>query len=299
MTSRLRDRLKKMLPAGLRTYLRRAETYAARLVYWTRIAYAARGERPEDRRAVRSAFLRCPLTALSGIDHWQDPTLARDARIRIRGVGLFDVRAGADDLHHVLPGREPEVFDAIRTWLRPGDTFVDAGANIGFYTILASRIVGGEGRVVAIEMMPDTAAILRRHVAINDAGNVAVVEHALCETANLEIEARVDDGKFGQASIRRAEGGRVVHVRTETLDNLLDGVEHVRLMKMDLEGAEHLALAGARSVLRRTDALLFEALPGSEDVLPLLARHGFTVTSLNGRDHLAVKADKQASYEHS
>ena len=286
-----RQALKVYLPSAVHTPIRRLDTYIRRLTYWAQIVRDTRGEGPEDRRAVWSAFLRSPLTALADIDRWQDPTLTRDARVCIRGVGRFDVRAGADDLHHIFPGREPEVYKAIRTWLRTGDVFVDAGANIGFYTIVASRIVGPQGRVIAVEMMPDTAGVLRRHVEINDATNVEIVEHALSDIRGREIEARVEQGKFGQASIRRAEGGTVVRVGTETLDNLLSGLGRIRLMKMDLEGAEHAALLGARSGLDRIDAILFEALPGSDDAAPILIQHGFTVRSLSRRDHIAVRAD--------
>lgn len=286
----MRQALKEHLPDVIQLPVRRAETYVNRLTYWTRIACTVRGVEADDQRTLRSAFWRSPLTALENLDQWQDPALARDARVQIPRVGRFDVRAGADDLHHIFPGREPEVFEAILTWLRPGDVFVDAGANIGFYTILASGLVGPRGRVIAIEMMPDTAAILRRHVEINDAANVEIVEHALSDRDDREIEARVDAGKFGQASILRTEGSTIVRVRTATLDRLLEGVGPIRLMKMDLEGAEHAALMGATSVLGKIDAVLFEALQGSDDVVPLLTRHGFTVTALSGRDHIAVRA---------
>src|SRR5918999_429024 len=67
---------------------------------------------------------------------------------------------------------EPDVSHVIARMLRPGDTFVDVGANIGYHNLLASKAVGPGGSVVAIEALPATYQTLSRHVRANEAGNV-------------------------------------------------------------------------------------------------------------------------------
>lgn len=292
ITPTLRSTLKSVLPSFLRTPAARTETYLRRLRNWVQVLRYVRGLSFADRRAVWSAFFAAPVTSLFGLDRWRDPMLARDATVEVADIGRFHVRAKCDDLWHVLPSRERAVLEAIRTRLKPGDTFVDAGANIGFYTILASKLVGPTGQVKAIEMMPDTAAILREHIRINGATNVTVVEKALSDVAGQSVTARVAEGKSGQASISTAavaDGKREVKVLTTTLFDILADVKHVRLMKMDIEGAEEMALRGAGEALEQFDDIVFEALGGELKVGSIWRDRGFTLSSLDGRNFIASR----------
>nr|WP_245198141.1 FkbM family methyltransferase [Sphingomonas kaistensis] len=174
--------------------------------------------------------------------------------------------------------------------LRPGDRFVDAGANIGFYALRAAQLVGPRGEVVAIEMMPGTAASLRANVAASGAGNVTVVEKALADVDGQVLEASADPSKLGQASIAAVEGGRRslrLKVETARLDSLLPEGP-VALMKMDLEGAEFDALQGAAGLLGRVDALVYESNGDDPRIERLLKACGFTVRHLAAHDYLAV-----------
>jgi FkbM family methyltransferase len=187
-----------------------------------------------------------------------------------------------------LPGQEPEVERAIRNALRSGDTFVDAGANIGYYTIVAAGIVGKRGHVIACEMMPVTAQVLREHVAINDASNVFVVEGALSDVEGQVITASYPQGKFGQASIARGSQGPVVPVKTRTLENILRDVPEVRIMKMDLEGAELGALWGLGGAISKVQSIVFENRD-SPEVIRFLEEHGFSVSRIDGNNALAQR----------
>jgi tRNA/tmRNA/rRNA uracil-C5-methylase (TrmA/RlmC/RlmD family) len=131
-----------------------------------------------DRRIIRGAVKRSPLSAFSRLDEWRNPELLKDAEVLVPGFERFMVRAKSDDLFHLLPASEPEVVSVLRHYLREGSVFLDAGANIGFFTVLASKLVGQSGTVLAVEMMPDTAAILRKHVALNRCENVKIIEAA-------------------------------------------------------------------------------------------------------------------------
>lgn len=232
-------------------------------------------------------------SSLRDLDEWRDPVLLNDAQVRVRSVGRFALRAHSDDLYHVLPAREEAVLAAIREGLKPGDTFVDAGANIGFYTVVASKLVGPAGKVVAIEMMPDTATRLREHIAINGLTNVEVIEYALSDRSGQTIAATVPDGKYGQASIAasdRSDGVRRLDVETRTLDKLFADIPgRVALMKMDLEGAEAAALRGAGQLINRIDAIIFEQLEEDLSCADLLRGHAFQLSQLDGRNYLASR----------
>jgi FkbM family methyltransferase len=209
----------------------------------------------------------------------------------VAGIGRFAVRAGTDDILHVLSAREPHVRRAIEERLPQGGTFVDAGANIGFYSVLAAQLVGVGGQVVAFEMMPDTAAILRHHVALNCPDRVEIVEHALSDRSGEMVTASVEPGKHGQASIvaSATPDGRVaVEVATVTLDAALAHVGPIDVLKMDLEGAEHLALKGAAAVLARTACVVFESNHHDRAVFDLFEHHGFAVELLAAHDFIAL-----------
>ncbi|MER9120477.1 FkbM family methyltransferase [Mesorhizobium sp. M0954] len=289
MTSALRQSAKRAVPKGLRQPLLHVETYAKRLGTWLSVMKHLRGATAGDVARLWMSFLASPATSARGLGLWRDPLLLRDVAVQVRGVGVFNVRAKSDDIYHVLPTRERAVFDAIRSILRPGDTFVDAGANIGFYTILGANLVGSRGAVTAVEMMPDTAARLRHHIAINGLGNVKVIEKALSNSAGDLVAAHVTAGKFGQATIIERAEGRTVEVETTTLDLLLKDSSMISLLKMDLEGAERIALKGGDEVLQRVKAVIFEYLSYETEVADFLKDRGFSVRNLDGRNSIATR----------
>ena len=190
----------------------------------------------------------------------------------------------------MLPYRELRVFEALRQHLHPGDVFVDAGANIGIFTVAAARCVGPTGRIIAVEMMPDTAEILRETLTLNDVGNALVIERALAARAGARVEATVRDGHFGQATIALGAtqaGGRQVQVETTTLKDLLADYPTVALMKMDIEGAELDALRGAGSDLQKVNVILFEILDDNSKVPDYLNSMGFDISKLDSRNRIA------------
>jgi FkbM family methyltransferase len=143
--------------------------------------------------------------------------------------------------------------------LDPGDTVLDVGANVGYYTLLASVLVGGGGRVHAFEPEPRNAGFLRRHVQINGRGNVHVVQAAVSDVAGT---ARFDFGS-GTGTGRLAQAG-ALEVRTVRLDDYC--AEHglaPAAIKIDVEGAEMSVLQGARETLRRHLPVLFLSTHGA------------------------------------
>lgn len=245
------------------------------------------GAAASDRSSLRRAAAAGIWSSFANLDDWQDPVLIHDAEVVSRGVGRFKIRANTDDLYHVLPARESAVLEYISSHLREGDIFVDAGANIGFYTIYASKIVGPKGRVIAVEMMPDTADVLRNHIELNGLENVEVIAKALSEKGGDFVIASVPEGKFGQASISRKgnKGARRIRVETSTLNHIID--QPVRLLKMDLEGAEFSALKGGLPVLNKVKAIIFEELSGDARARQLLIDKGFLIHRLDSNNLVA------------
>lgn len=281
--------MKFSLPGAVRRPLGIVRTLIRRLNIWGKVARSISGVSAEDKRILRRAVLRASITVFQNLGHWQFPMLEEDCTVISKGIGIFHVRAQTDDLFHVLSMQEPSVETSIRSILRPGDTFIDAGANIGFYTVLASQLVGEKGQVFSFEMVPITADILRLHVQKNVLNNVKVIEGALAETADLTVQASLVEGKSGQSSISIDKGTIKIEVSTITLASTLKDVLSIHLIKMDLEGAELGALKGMGSDLQKVHAIIFENR-GAQDVVEYLQAQGFNVTRLDGNNALALKA---------
>jgi FkbM family methyltransferase len=170
------------------------------------------------------------------------------------------------------------------TLVRGGDVVYDVGANAGFYTLLAARLVGHGGRVVAFEPLPRNLSHLREHVRINRLDNVQVLDVA--------VAARPGHARFhfggGAAQGALADAGEL-EVRTTSLDALVAAslAPPPTLIKMDIEGGELEALRGAHAVLSAHRPVLLLATHGPAvhaACLALLREHGYRVESLDGRD---------------
>jgi FkbM family methyltransferase len=280
--------LKAVLPTGV-YYITR--TYIRRLVTWKRLIRQVHGVTARDRLWLWGSFLASPLTAARGLSEWRDPVLLRDIVADVSGVGRFGLRARTDDLWHVVPFRECAVLEYIRTRLRPGDCFVDAGANIGFYTIAGAKAVGLSGTVIAVEMVKGTADILRDHIRLNAAGAIRVIEGALSTREGDIAAASMPSGSYGQASISVSDKGETFEVRTTTFNSVLRDVPSVRLIKMDIEGAELEALKGSTGALERVEAIIFEHVHTRdfEEIHAVLTSHGFSIDRLDGSNSLASR----------
>jgi FkbM family methyltransferase len=133
----------------------------------------------------------------------------------------------------------------------PGDLVVDVGANVGFFTLLLSRLVGRGGRVVAFEPMPHALERLRAHVSLNRCDNVTIRDCALgaaTGTTQLYLGPR---HHTSIASLQPRDGAQAVEVACRTLDDELSGDGPVACLKIDAEGWEPEVLAGARLVLEQ------------------------------------------------
>ncbi len=153
----------------------------------------------------------------------------------------------------------------IQSFLRPGMTFVDVGANIGYYTLIAARLVEETGLVHCFEPNDPMRLKLEANIRRNGFGNVVVHGEAVArETGEVSFYASTWDANQGTSSILPGSGrGAMQKVRSVTLDDFVATLagRRVDLIKMDIEGAEIFAIEGGRRALGATDAppLIFEA----------------------------------------
>lgn len=166
-----------------------------------------------------------------------------------------------------------------------GSVVFDVGANVGFYTLLASVLVGEEGRVFAFEPVPRNLLYLGEHLRLNGLGNVTVLEAAVLDRAGT---ARFDDS-LGASTGRVSSRGNL-EVLAVSLDELIAArrIPFPDFIKIDVEGAELQVLCGARSLLREARPTLFLATHSPEahrESCDLLRGLGYRLSTF-GRESL-------------
>lgn len=171
-------------------------------------------------------------------------------------VDLADVAIGLNIIRDRYEASESRFMDAL---IQQGDSVLDVGANIGFHTIRLAARVGPSGRVYAFEPMPQNLELLRRSIEENHFEQRVVVQNAAVSESPGESEMvflSLDERSFNSGGGHLRIPGRellpaqhTLRVRSVALDRC--DVRHpIRLIKIDIEGAEPLALRGARELLR-------------------------------------------------
>ena len=150
--------------------------------------------------------------------------------------------------------------------VKRGDTVIDLGANIGYFSLLAAKIVGQSGKVYSFEPEPKNYSYLTKNININNYIQVSAFQKAVSDK-NGKIKLYICDYDSGHHTIDKYEGieaysrGRAtkehsIEIETVRLDDIFQGKEEsIGVIKMDVEGAEALALAGMDTILRKNKKL--------------------------------------------
>lgn len=177
---------------------------------------------------------------------------------------------------------EQEQLSAFARIVKPGYTVFDIGANVGLYTILASKLVGGGGRVAAFEPLPRNIEYLEKHLALNEADNVRIFGVAC---SNETGEATLHLGSNCAVGRLYPPGGEQLAVETIRIDDLSEQEGFKPdVLKIDVEGAEIDVLRGGERVIRENRPAIFlsthspELRSGSKAILEDL---GYSVSPLH------------------
>jgi FkbM family methyltransferase len=168
----------------------------------------------------------------------------------------LDTSSYIEWMTYVRGGYERELQALMHRMVRPGDTVIDVGANVGVHTCSLARRVGPAGLVVAIEPLVELADRLEANLALNGLDNVKLIRVAAStQQGTAEIfPPQAGAANQGQGTLHPRPGldraSRVV--ATDTIDNIAAelGLSGVRLIKVDVEGHELSALRGAEATLR-------------------------------------------------
>jgi len=206
---------------------------------------------------------------------------------------MGDVTAAlvSDGIYH------PQMTKVFQGTVSKGMTYIDIGANIGYFTLIAAKIVGEEGEIFAFEPEPLNFDLLVKNIALNKYENVIPMQKAI---SNKDGTAKlfVDRISFGSHSLItpgkdvHSFGQDTIEVEAQTLDSFFKNYTgKIDLVKIDVEGAELAVLEGMESIINQNKELIIitEFLPdglsrfGSspEEFLNRLVNYGFKLYNIN------------------
>lgn len=185
-------------------------------------------------------------------------------------------------------------------YLKTGDLAIDAGANVGVFSIVAATQVGLTGKVYAIEPHPRTFESLQRHIADNKATNVTALQLALGkEPGTVTFSDEVLNSDLNHVASAEESTGRGIIVPMQCLDGLGIDEKPVNLLKIDVEGYELDVLRGASQLLQRVNCILFEVEEAkckrygydSLSLLDFVRSQGFHILRIVGEESAEMPQD--------
>jgi FkbM family methyltransferase len=182
---------------------------------------------------------------------------------------------------------EPAVTEALTRTVRPGHVFYDVGANLGYFTLVAARMVGPAGRVIAFEPVPWCADAVAANIALNDLRQAEVRAEAVgAATGHSRLRVVRDASQSMLASLSRGADTRdEIDVAVVAVDDLVSAgaIPPPDVMKIDTEGAEILVLEGMRETIARHGPRIVCEIHETNDAFAAFMEDvGYRVTNLGG-----------------
>ena len=158
---------------------------------------------------------------------------------------------------------DERVGDALCRFLKKGSVFVDVGTNIGFFSLLASRIVSEEGKVFSFEPIPHCVEQVKKSVSVNkDIHNITIFPFA-CGVEEGSSKIYLHSSNVGGSSLSSKIGKsatsapeKELNVRIAKMDSVLGREDHIDVIKIDVEGMEFAVLRGAENMLKKHRPIL-------------------------------------------
>jgi FkbM family methyltransferase len=170
-----------------------------------------------------------------------------------------------------------------RETVREGSVVYDVGAHMGYYSVLASDLVGPSGSVVAFEPLPLNLRHLRRHLKVNGCGNVTVVDACVGERSG---ESGFQPGAGSGRGHMADDGPMLVPMVSLDAFSAEGDVPAPACIKIDVEGAEYSVLKGAESVIDTARPTILLSIHGNEvrrQCIDFLVKHGYRLQPMGDR----------------
>lgn len=230
--------------------------------------------------------------------------------VALEGFELYIFEYDWDIGEHIFLNKqyEPHVTTFLKQQLREGMTFVDVGANIGYFTLLAATRVGKSGKVVAVECNPRNCELIYMSLHRRGFDDVLVYPFAVSDGQRLmSLTAGFSNGVVSELTPNDAES---VIVPAVTLDALLGHQGRIDILKMDIEGCEGKAWRGMQDIVRRDHPIILtEFFPAllkqysdveAEEFLHAIFAAGYTATIMSPEETespAASSADIMAAWK--
>lgn len=196
---------------------------------------------------------------------------------------------------------EPMVTDLVKREIKENNIVLDLGANIGYYTLLFSKLVGDKGKVFAFEPDPENFALLKKNVDMNEIKNV-VSEQKACSKKTGKTFLYRDQSPGRHTIYNRPDGTKYVQVEVTSLDDYFKNFKkNIDFIKMDIQGSEGAVFQGMSSILKKNQKIkmviefspwrlkMFDFDP--KEFLETVISHGFKIYNINEKLH-KIQEDK-------
>lgn len=176
---------------------------------------------------------------------------------------------------------EPFETKLVLAALKKGDTFIDIGTHVGYYSLLAAKTVGKKGKVVSLEAAPANAELLKKNITRNKLSSIITVIQAAANNKVGTADFYFSNTSSGDHSLTKKTGTKQT-VHTTTVDTLTRKLKlEPCVIKMDVEGAENIVMEGMKQTLKRKSvrAVFLEVTPnGKQNQKPIemLQNAGFS-----------------------
>ncbi|HQN16557.1 MAG TPA: FkbM family methyltransferase [Bacteroidales bacterium] len=208
-------------------------------------------------------------------------------------------------------GFEQIEISFVKKFLRSGDVFIDIGSNVGLYSLNASKIIGAEGKIYAIEPTPITFNRLLQNINLNKFENIVPLNIGLSKSKTFMDFNISDDGHDAWnsfASLPEQFSSKKINVEVNTLDSLIseNNIKNISLIKLDVEGWEKFVLEGSSNLLKQdnsptfivefTETNAFSAGYYLGEIFDLMNHYGYEWYSYNHESNVLQKEIKKLHY---
>jgi len=182
-----------------------------------------------------------------------------------------------NQLGHIFNSAEPQLQQILKKHIKKGDVVFDIGANMGYVSIVMSKLVGKKGKVYSFEAIPETTERCNRNIQLNGCKNIQLIRKALSDSIG-KVTFRIPNGgdTHPMASMvwhKNIDDAISVEVETMTIDGN-EKFENISpsFLKIDVEGAEAKVIKGMEQLIKRDKPSIFIecSKAGREDVWNIL-----------------------------